>query len=137
MTVILCIDTRGGMMFNHRRVTYDRLVTADILRESADGRLLIAPYSEKLFAPYSDTYIISTDPLKDAHDGDFVFVEGADIRPYLPSIDTLIIYNWNLPYPYDVKFTVEPSEEGFLLAQAWDFPGNSHDIVSKSIYKRR
>ncbi len=137
MTVILCIDTEGGMMFNHRRVTYDRIVSQDILRVSAEGRLIISPYSEKLFKPYGDSYIISENPLVDAREDDFVFIEGEDISPYLPSIDSIIIYNWNLPYPYDVRFTVEPSKEGFLLSEAWDFPGNSHDIVTKSVYRRR
>jgi hypothetical protein len=67
MKLIVCMDPRGGMMFNKRRTTSDVVVTADILREAEGGRLLIAPYSEKIFknaeiegyTPFGAEYTVS------------------------------------------------------------------------------
>lgn len=52
MTVILTLDDRGGMSFNGRRQSRDRLLIADLLSElRARGvtRLVLAPSSASLF----------------------------------------------------------------------------------------
>ena len=39
MIVITCVDQKNGLAFNGRRQSRDRMVAADILRESAGRRL--------------------------------------------------------------------------------------------------
>lgn len=145
MKLIVCADPRGGMMFNKRRTTSDVIVTADILREGAEGRLLIAPYSEKIFktcedegyAPTGASYVISDDPVAEAGRDDTVFLENLSARDRLSDIDTIIIYNWTVIYPFDYKFDIDPRAEGFALAQQYDFPGYNHDLVTKEVYIRQ
>lgn len=146
MKLIVCTDSRGGMMFNKRRTTSDVVVTADILRESGDSRLLIAPYSEKIFktceaegyAPNGGAiYTVSGDPINDANEGDTVFLENMSAKARLADIDTIIIYNWTVIYPFDYRFDIDPRAEGFVLAQQYDFPGYNHDLVTKEVYTRK
>ena len=49
MNLIVCIDDRGGMLFNRRRQSSDRYVTERILDMARDGRLLVNSYTAKLF----------------------------------------------------------------------------------------
>ena len=145
MKLIVCTDSRGGMMFNKRRTTSDVVVTADILRESSEGRLLITPYSEKIFktceaegyAPEGGAvYTISADPISDAKKGDTIFLEERSARARLADIDTIIIYNWTIIYPYDYTFDIDPGAEGFVLAEQYDFTGYNHDLITKEVYRR-
>ena len=146
MKLIVCTDPRGGMMFNKRRTTSDVVVTADILREGGDGRLLVAPYSEKIFknaeaegyAPNGDaSYTVSDDPVGDAGELDTVFLEERSARARLADIDTIIIYNWTVIYPFDYSFDIDPRGEGFVLSEQFDFPGYNHDLVTKEVYTRK
>jgi hypothetical protein len=144
MKLIVCTDPRGGMMFNRRRTTSDVVVTADILREGG-GKLLIAPYSEKIFknaeaegyAPLGFGYVISDDPVGEAKDSDAVFLEERSGRSRLPDVDTIVIYRWYEIYPYDYTFDIDPRAEGFFLSEQYDFPGHNHDLVTKAIYVRK
>ena len=51
MNLIVCVDPRGGMMFNKRRTTSDVLVTADILREAEGEDFLLLPTPRKFSRP--------------------------------------------------------------------------------------
>ncbi len=145
MKLIVCMDPRGGMMFNKRRTTSDVVVTADILRESAESKLLIAPYSEKIFktceaegyAPHGGAvYTVTDDPVGKAEGTDVIFLEERSARERLSEIDTIVIYNWTVIYPFDRTFDIDPRKEGFQLAEQYDFPGYNHDIVTKEVYRR-
>ena len=50
MRLIVCLDEKGGMTFNHRRQSRDRVLIEDLLQTVGEGRLWMAPYSELLFA---------------------------------------------------------------------------------------
>ena len=137
MKLIVCTDNRGGMMFLNRRSARDRYEIDDIINDARGKRILIAPYSEKLFAEQGGEYTISTDPLGDANKSDFVFIEDRSARDYLDEIDSIIIYSWDLPYPFDKKFDINPTAEGFELSDTIKFKGHAHDTVKKSIYIRK
>ena len=49
MRVIVCLEDKGGMMFNRRRQSRDRVLNADVVKMCQGSRLLIAPYSMLLF----------------------------------------------------------------------------------------
>lgn len=145
MKLIVCTDPRGGVMFNKRRTTSDVVVVADILRESADSRLLIAPYSEKIFknaeaegyAPSGCEYTVVDDPIGKAGAEDAIFIEDRSAKTRLDEIDTIVIYQWYEIYPFDTCFDIDPRVEGFDLVQQYDFPGYNHDLVTKLVYRQK
>ena len=134
MTVFLCIDERGGMIFMNRRVSSDKILTKDIEKSVGDGILYISDFSEFLFEN-SDMSVMSVpNPLQIAGEGDFVFVENLSLKERIEKIDKLIIYNWNRKYPFDFSLDINPLEEGFRLSEIYDFKGKSHDKITKEIY---
>ncbi len=137
MKLIVCTDNRGGMMFLKKRPARDKYAIDDIIKDAEKNRILIAPYSEKLFAEQGGKYTISSDPLGDAKDGDIVFLEDRSARDYLWKIDSIVIYSWDLPYPFDKRFDIEPDKEGFHLICETEFPGHAHKVVKKMIYGRK
>jgi hypothetical protein len=65
---------------------------------------------------------------EDAH----FFAEARDLSELLPRVSTLVIYRWNRHYPADVRFEADLS--GFRLERKDEFPGKSHDIITKEVY---
>ena len=51
MALIICADDRGGMAFNRRRQSQDRIVREHILADAAGGQLWMSPYSARQFGP--------------------------------------------------------------------------------------
>ena len=136
MTVIVCTDERGGMLFMKRRVSKDRELIADILKTVGDGILYISDFSEALVVD-SDISVMSVpSPLECAGDEDFVFIENLELKPSLSRIDKIIIYNWNRKYPFDFSLDVNPKDYGFTLSQSFEFKGHSHDKITKEIYTK-
>ena len=131
MRVALCIDDYGGMLFNGRRQSRDRVLLADLLREAA-GRLRISPFSAKLLADAPAT--VSEDYLTAAGDADLCFVEKDALLPFADRIDELILYRWNRHYPADTYCDLDLG--GFRLVEATEFVGSSHEKITKERYKR-
>ena len=134
MTVIICVDERGGMLFNKRRVSKDRLVIKDLEKEVGDGILYISDFSEPLFADSEISVLSVSEPLSAAAKEDFAFIENFSLKEKTNNIERLIIYNWNRKYPYDFSLDIEPLKCGFSLISTTDFKGNSHDKITKEIY---
>ena len=134
MDVILCLDDKNGMLFNGRRQSRDREVTADILKQAEGGRLLISPFSTDLFETEAPI-LVEPNPLIKGQEGDVCFVENIPLLPYEEKIRKLIVYRWNRVYPSDVKLDI-------LLDNRWkkietmDFAGYSHEKITKEIYMR-
>ena len=142
MIAIICVDDTGGMRFNRRRQSRDRGVTEDILRICDGGVLRIHPFSEKLFIPalgsaenVSDVQIVCEEQfLEVAGEGEYCFVENADLKPYLSKLEKLILYKWNRTYPADQYFDVDL--ERWEKAESVNIRGNSHDRITRDIYVR-
>ena len=45
MKLILCVDDKGGLAFNHRRQSRDRVLNEHILMHCGMHRLWISPYT--------------------------------------------------------------------------------------------
>ena len=133
MRIALCIDDYGGMTFNNRRQSRDRVLLADLLAE-ADGRLRIHPFSEKLFA--GTPAVVDEAFLATAGEADTCFVESCHLAPHLSRVRELILYRWNEPYPYDFALDIDPARAGFRLAETVDFAGYSHKKITKERYVR-
>ncbi len=135
MTLFVCLDNAGGMRFNHRRQSRDAAVLRDICAMVGGGRLLLRPDSEALFSAAPVRLTVCDAPLDAAQDGDCCFLETPPSADDMSKIATLIVYRWNRDYPADVFF---PSDacRGLRLEHTADFPGTSHDKITKEVYVR-
>lgn len=129
MNLILCLDNKNGMMFNHRRQSRDSKVIADILDSLNGNKLFINEYSKILFES-SDCSIIHS--LGEVGKDDFYFCEDNPITEILSSANTLTVYRWNRTYPSDVQLDMDLSV--FELVSVSEFEGSSHHIT-KEVYK--
>lgn len=134
ITVAVITDADGGMTFFGRRCARDRGLIAELL-SSTEGRIVIHPYSEKLFGN-SDRIFVTDDPMADAEDGDICFIEQFPIAPLVDFVERFIIYNLNLAYPKDKYFDVDLEKNGFKLSEKLEFAGSSHGRITKGIYTR-
>ncbi len=135
MRIIVCIDDNGGMMFNNRRVSSDKVVTERIIDLLKDNNLYLNQYSAKLFADKTDNLKISDDFLSKAGENDYCLVENVDITEYISDISQVIIYYWNRKYPSDLKFPKEAAISGFKCVSVSEFGGNSHEKITEEVYE--
>lgn len=131
MQVIITVENRNGMLFNHRRVSRDQKVSERILAYCKEKRLWMNAYSAKLFENnpqirVSETFLEQKDAI--------CFVEDQDVTPYLPEIDTIILFHWNRDYPADFFFTVDLSEWNRIHQE--EFAGKSHEKITMEVYKK-
>ena len=136
MTVFLCIDDRGGMTFMKRRLSRDKIMIEDLSKEVGEGILYISDFSEALFSDSELSVMSVSNPLASAGEDDFAFIEDIPISNAIDRIDTLMIYKWNRKYPYDFALDIDPLNCGFSLLSSCDFKGNSHDKITKEIYRK-
>lgn len=136
MKLIVCLDDNGGMMFNNRRQSRDRILIEDIIRMTNGSRLYIAEYSKILFEGNDANILIDDCMLDVACEGDFCFVENKPLSDRANEAEEIIIYRWNRRYPYDLVFDVDLEKEGFALIASYEFAGYSHEKITKEIYRR-
>lgn len=128
MTVIVCVDEEMGVAFNGRRQSRDRQLCADVIRTC--GHVRMAETSARLFADWPDAITVSA---AFPEDGDCWFVENRPLTG-LP-IDTLILYRWNRRYPADCRLDIRPDDQGRVLVSSEDFPGSSHERITREIWR--
>ncbi len=134
MKLILFLDERGGMMFNHRRQSQDRKAREYILNITEDRRLLMNPYSAKQFGE-CDAITVTESPARDARKEDFVLIENLPVN--LEGVNELILILWNTLYPSDISFDVASlGKEGFALQKSEEFAGYSHEKITVEFYRR-
>ena len=134
MTCYVCLDDKNGMRFNHRRQSRDAMVLADMQAQISDV-LTIDPASEALIAEARIPYAIAPDALTELPEDAHFFLEFRNAREALVA-DTLVVYRWNRHYPADARWDVAFSEEGYALTETSEFPGKSHDTITKEVYTR-
>lgn len=122
------------MLFNHRRLSRDRRVCEKILDYSNEKELWMNAYSRKLFTNLTDINNIQVDEEFLDKSQSICFVENQDITPYLPKIDTLVLFRWNRDYPADFFFTVDLSQWNLISTE--DFEGTSHEKITMEVYKK-
>jgi len=131
MNLIVCIDDRGGMLFNLRRQSSDRYVTERILNMAKESRLLVNGYTARLF---SDSTVVCSEALwEEAEAEDYCFVEDQDISSVVDRAEKIVIFRWNRAYPADLYFPMERLC-GRKLLFAEEFPGYSHDNIRMEVY---
>ena len=132
MNLIVCLDERNGMMFNHRRQSQDRVLRERVL-SIVPGKLYMSAYSAKQFGE-NDRIIADDDYAMHAGEDDFCFAEDGDIS--LANVKTIIIYRWNRHYPADKRFDFDIEAMGYTLVSTEDFIGYSHPVITEQIYRK-
>ena len=128
MTVYLCLDDRGGLLFNGRRLSRDAAVLSDM---AAEGTLTADAFSEKLLSSAGIPHVPAGEILPE--DCRF-FLENRKPETVLPLAEKVVIYRWNRHYPSDVRWEGTPADYGFLLSETSEFPGKSHEKITKEVY---
>ena len=132
MKVIVCLEKKLGILFNHRRLSKDRKVVEDICKRTK--RLYMSPFSEPLFCDAPIEICVDVQFLEKAHAGDVCFVENQLLESYVDKIEELVVYQWNRSYPSDTKFDI-PLQEWKKISEE-DFVGFSHEKITRQVYVR-
>lgn len=134
MKLILFLDERGGMLFNHRRQSQDRKAREYILSILKGERLLMNPYSAKQFGE-CDAITVTETPMREAKEEDFVLIENLPVS--LSGVSDVVLILWNTLYPSDVSFdTSSLGKTGFVLQKSEEFAGYSHEKITVEFYRR-
>ncbi len=135
MTVILCLDDDGGMMFNKRRQSRDKKVKEAVQQICKGKRLWMNEYSAKLYADMEGVDIhTDKDFLINSGEDDYCFVESETLNPVLDRITSLIVFRWNRKYPYDLQLDLNLQQ--FCIISEEEFPGSSHEKITKIVYSK-
>lgn len=135
MKIIVCLDDNGGMTFNRRRQSRDRVVVDDIVTVVGDKKLYIDGYSMPLFEGKNVSTVVSSDMPREAKDGDFCFVEITPVSSFY-GIEEFVIYRWNRVYPRDLTFDFDLYKNGFTLVSSVELEGYSHEKITKEIFRK-
>lgn len=135
MRIALCIEQSGGMSFNGRRVSQDRILRNKLFSLlDVNERLYMNAYSSKQFES-NEALCCREDFLEKAGSGDICFVE--TVPPPLEKAEELFIFQWNRAYPADIFFTFDPNTAGFELITTEEFEGSSHKNITLNVYRRK
>ncbi len=141
MTCVICLEDRGGVMFNHRRVSRDAAVTDRILKLAAEyGPLNITPYTLCLL-PQEDipscVVHICDHPATEGNGTCWLEDTVGELRPDTAA-NRLILFHWNRAYPADSLFDQKAffSEGKWKLVSQEEFPGKSHKKITMEVYCR-
>jgi len=129
MNLYICLDDRNGLQFNKRRQSRDSALLEDI-RSQLEGPLLIHPFSEKLIREAQLPYVLPPETAGD------LFLEEVPSEEILAQTKKLVIYRWNRHYPADLRWEPDLETLGFLLEETRDFPGTSHEKITREVYVR-
>lgn len=135
MKLVLCVDDRGGLAFNHRRQSQDRAVRADMLQMCGDTKLWVSTYTAQQFGDSEQAYLmISETGFEHVPLETFCFMEDIEPEPYIDSANEIVLYHWNRLYPADRKLKLPLAQ--WDCVECTEFPGYSHEKITKEVYTR-
>ena len=93
MIVIVCVDDKLGMAFNHRRQSMDDTLRRKILEFCGDHKIWMRAYTAKQFGQYDNATNLITDEdyLSKAAAEDYAMVETDSILPFASDIQGLVL----------------------------------------------
>lgn len=136
MTVVVCVDDNGGVMFNSRRQSQDKILRAKVLSMLNGKQLLVSSYTAKQFFLDDQPHLrVSDKCYQEASSEDICFAE--DILPNLSdhSLKSIVLFKWNRVYPAD-RFFDTAALINWKLISTEDFSGNSHEKITMEVYAR-
>ncbi len=131
MIVIAAVDERGGMMFNKRRVSRDRVMIERI--SALCGKVWMNEYSAGLFS--ADNAVIDENFLEKAGEGEYCFVENVSLNKYVGRIEKVLLFNWNRKYPADSYFDIDLDSPEWEIVETSEFAGSSHEKITMEVYR--
>ena len=133
LIIAVCVDGRNGMLFNGRRQSQDMAQREDLLEFCGERRLWLSPYSAPLFP--AERVQAAEDFLDQAEEGEICFVEDRPLAEEADRIEAAVLYHWNRAYPADVHLDLDLT--AFELTERSEFAGNSHEKITREIYRRK
>ena len=100
------------------------------IRSQCAGNLLIAPFSEKLIQEAGIPYVLPPEKAEN------FFAEDVPSEELLEQTKKIVIYRWNRHYPSDIRWEPDLIAMGFVLKETAEFPGTSHDKITREVYER-
>lgn len=134
MILAVCVDNRGGMAFNGRRQSMDKLLRADLLEAAGHQPLWVSPYTARQFTPAPANLRTAEAFLHLAGRGEYCFAEFPPLSQVLERVEGILLYRWNRDYPADQYLDFQPTTAGFKLVSSAEFPGSSHKLLTKEVY---
>ena len=128
MILMTTIDDSGGLLFNHRRQSQDRLLRQHMLDIAGPSG-----YTAALFGGQEDRIHVSETFLEEAGPGACALLEDRPATPFLAKIEKLYLYHWNQAYPGDTFFDIDVTK-GWQLVSTTEFAGSSHDKITGEVY---
>lgn len=136
-TLALAIDTRGGMMFNHRRQARDAELIADAVGRFGGGGIIISPYSARSFEGYTNITVCD-DPVSTCTDGSLCFIEApALLHDIRESFSRIVIYCFGIPYPADEYLPLDLAALGYVRISRDKAATSLHPRLTREVYERR
>lgn len=146
MKIVFVLDQKNGMMFNHRRQSFDHAIIEKVAKDvnEVEGRLWLSDYSKELFASYGVNMMpLEEFDLTKANDNDVVYVENVDVDLKAMIADKevsieLNFYRWDKVYPSDKKmiFTKELLD-AFFVKDSYELSGEIHDVISVEVWTKK
>ena len=133
MILMVCIDDAGGLMFNHRRQSQDRILRARMLELASGAKLWVTPYTARQFEADAPLQV-SDAPWAEAGAGDFYFAEDGEIP--VERADKVYLFRWNRLYPSDRKLECDLLAAGFALSESEELVGYSHELITQELYTK-
>ena len=135
MKLIVCVDDKNGLSFNHRRQSRDRVVAEKIAAITEGKTLWTSPYSVCLFQDLRVELRVCDEYIQCALPGDYVFVELQEPLPVLEKASSVYVFRWNRSYPQDRVFPMKLLEKKMKLISTEIFEGKSHPAITLEAYE--
>lgn len=138
MIVIICVDDKLGMAFNHRRQSMDDTLRRKILEFCGDHKIWMRAYTAKQFGQYDNAtnLIADEDYLSKAAAEDYAMVETDSILPFASDIQGLVLCRWNRTYPADTFLEVPGNITDWEISVIDEFAGSSHPKITMEYWRR-
>ena len=134
MKILCVIDDEGGLLFNHRRVSKDRILIEKVLEIVGNDKLYISSFSTSLFEN-KDNLVVDDDYLDHSQDHDYCFVEDKKLLAYKDKINMFYLFHWNRHYSSDFSLDYLP-ENAMKLKDSMEFVGSSHDDILLEVFEK-
>ena len=137
MKIFVCLDEAGGMLFNKRRQSSDRVVRENMLKMLGESPLYVNSYTAKQFTEEEHSKLIVDDDCLITGKEEYVFVENMTVGESLSEIEQIVVYRWKRSYPADFFFDIDLTSSDWELLSSEEFAGYSHEVIGKEIYQKK
>ena len=134
MNIFVCLDEVGGMTFNKRRQSSDRVIREDIFQTIGENKLYVNSYTAKQFEE-DNRLVIDDNCIENANPGDYLFLENRAVGDHISEIESIIVYRWQRKYPADFFFDIDLTSDAWNLSSSEEITGYSHELIVKEIYE--